>query len=222
MAVTDCESCGNRVNVEAMVCPHCGARRTNVARPKLNKDEVRALIATGDAVADEAGQGITATLLFPHPETTGAARTIEIILTIACAPLVLVGIASMMLGRRSIRRAFAAARGELMSVVAMTFFGGFSFWAIIHALKVPASFEVTIISIMLLWVRAYIRSRTQSWRSRELNRLVKAEKDAAAPKLPPARALPTGPSPVVRPSAPIQAPKPDSPTPAGDEPRLLR
>ena len=221
MAVTDCESCGNRVNVEAMVCPHCGTKRANVARPKLNKDEVRALLATGDAVADESGQGITATLLFPHPETTGAARTIEIILTVVCAPLVLVGIASMMLGRRSIRRAFRAARGELMSVVAMTFFGGFSFWAIIHALKVPASFELTIASIVLLWVRAFIRGRTQSWRSRELNRLVKAEKDAGAPKLPPARAV-TAPSPVVRTSAPIEAPKPESPTPAGDEPRLLR
>jgi hypothetical protein len=221
MAVTDCESCGNRVNAQAMVCPHCGARQTNVARPKLNKDEVRALIATGDAVADESGQGITATLLFPHPETTGTARTLEIILTIVCAPLVIVGIASMMLGRRSLRRAFAAARGELMSVVAMTAFGGFSFWAIIGALHVPAALELTIASIALLWVRAYIRSRTQSWRSRELDRLVKAEKDAAAPKLPPARAI-TAPSPVVRAPAPIQAPKPEAPTPSGDEPRLLR
>jgi hypothetical protein len=204
-----------------MVCPHCGTRRTTVARPKLDKDEVRALIATADAVADEAGQGITATLLFPHPQTTGTARTIEIVLTVLCAPLVVVGIASMMLGRRSVRRAFAAARGELMSAVAMTAFGGFSFWALLHALKVGPAFELTIASIMLLWVRAYIRSRTQSWRSRELSRLVKAEKAAAAPKLPPARAI-TAPSQVVRPSAPIQPPKPEPATPAGDEPRLLR
>jgi hypothetical protein len=221
MAATDCTSCGKRVNVEAMVCPHCGARRTDVARPKLNKDEVRALIATGDSIDDEGGQGITRTLLYPHPETTGAARTVEIILTVVCAPLVMVGIASMMLGRRSIRRAFAAARGELMSVVAMTAFGGLTFWSLLHAFHVPASFELTIASIVLLWIRAFIRSRTQSWRSRELTRLVKAEKAATAPRLPAARAV-TAPSPIVRPSAPIQAPKPEAATPSGDEPRLLR
>lgn len=226
MAATDCESCGNRVNVEAVVCPHCGTRRTAVARPKLNKDEVRALIATGDAVADESGQGVTTTLLFPHPETTGAARTVEIILTVVCAPLVLVGIASMLLGRRSLRRAFRAARGELMSVVAMTAFGGFTFWTLLHAIGVPAAGTVTLASIALLWVRAFIRSRTQSWRSRELSRLVEAEKQDAKPALPAARAVAsrptTGPAPVPRPSAPVVAPRTEPAPAAGDEPRLLR
>ena len=225
MAVTECESCGGKVNEQARACPHCGAKRANVARGKLSKEEVRALIATDSAVSEDEGRGISETLLFPHPETRGAARTVEIVLTVLCAPLVIVGIAGMLLGRSKMRYLYKTARGEGLSAFIMTVFGGISFWGVLDMLHVPSPFTLTVASVMCLWIRAYIRGRTQAWRSRELTRLVKAEQGRASkPQLPPARAVST---PVTAPDAVPTAPRVDPPraepqTPSGDEPRLLR
>src|SRR3569623_567956 len=99
MAATDCESCGGKVHEQATACPHCGAKRANVVRAKLTQEEVRALLTTSGQVVDETGKSLAAWLLFPHPQTVGPARAVEIALTIACAPLVIVGIAVMMVSR---------------------------------------------------------------------------------------------------------------------------
>jgi len=225
MAVTECESCGGKVNEQARACPHCGAKRANVARGKLSKEEVRALIATDSAVSEDEGRGISETLLFPHPETRGAARTVEIVLTVLCAPLVIVGIAGMLLGRSKMRYLYKTARGEGLSAFIMTVFGGISFWGVLDMLHVPSPFTLTVASVMCLWIRAYVRGRTQAWRSRELNRLVKAEQGRPSkPQLPAARAVS---QPINAPGAVPTAPRVDPPraepqTPSGDEPRLLR
>jgi hypothetical protein len=224
MAATDCASCGNRVNIEAVVCPHCGARRATVtmADAKLNKDEIRALLTVDARPEDEPSRGLIATMFLPHDQTIGRTRTAEIALTVLAAPLVIVGVVAVGLGRRRIRRKIFAAKGEVISAGAMTLFGGLSFYSLVDLAGGPA-LAVTAISIVALWVRAMIRSNAGAWRTREMSQLAKPENPAPArtsvPKLPPARAV-TAPAPIVR--APVQAPKAETPTPAGDEPRLLR
>ncbi|MBV8758301.1 MAG: hypothetical protein JO257_13530 [Deltaproteobacteria bacterium] len=227
MAATTCDDCGGKVNEQAWKCPHCGAKREGVARGKLSNDEVRALIATGDSVKDDEGKGLAETLLFPHPETRGAARTIEIALTVVCAPFVIIGIAAMALGRARMRMLYRSVRGEGMSAFVMTFFGSAPFYYLLAMLHAPSPFYLVLASIALLWVRAYIRARTGAWKSRELNRLVKAEQRASQPALPPARAKQvsrptTGPA-VAVPTAPrVDPPRAEPQTASGDEPRLLR
>jgi hypothetical protein len=227
MAATDCASCGNRVNVEAVVCPHCGTRRATVtmADAKLNKDEIRALLTVNTKGGEEdTGRGLLATMFLPHEQTIGRARTAELVLTVLTAPLVIIGIVGIALGRRRLRRRLFAAKGEAISAGVMTLFGGISFYSLVDLLKGPAG-VLTAISIVALWVRAMIRSNAGSWRTREMTQVAKPDKPEPArksmPKLPPARAV-TAPSPVVRPSAPVQAPKVEAPTPSGEEPRLLR
>jgi hypothetical protein len=222
MAATECESCGGKVNEQATACPHCGAKRTNIVRGKLTKEEVRALIATDTSISEDEGRGVAETLLFPHPETRGTARAVEIVLTVMCAPLVIVGIGGMMLGRSRMRFLYRTARGEGLSAFIMTVFGGISFWTVLDILHVPSAFSITVACAMCLWIRAYIRSRTQAWRSRELTRLVKAEqgRPSKPAQLPAARAVS---APVTVPTAPrVEPPRAEPTTPAGDEPRLLR
>ncbi len=227
-ATTTCDDCGSKVNEQAWKCPHCGAKRQNVARGKLSNEEVRALIATDASVKDDEGRSISETLLFPHPETRGAARTTEIVLTVLCAPLVLVGMAAMAFGRRKMRFLYKSVRGESMSAFVMTFFGSLPFYYVLSAIHAPSAFYLVLASITLLWIRAYIRGRTSAWKSRELNRLVKAEQQRASqPALPPARAKQvarpvSGPVAVVPTPPRADPPRAEPQTPADDEPRLLR
>lgn len=222
MAATDCSSCGNRVNTEAVVCPHCGARRASVtmADARLNKDEIRALLTVNTIGGEEdSGRGLLATMFLPHEQTTGRARAAELVLTVLAAPLVIVGTLAIGLGRRRLRRKLFAAKGEAISAGVMTLFGGLSFYSLVDLLKGPAV-AFTAITIVALWVRAMIRSNAGAWRTRAMSELARPETPApAVPKLPPARAV-TAPSPVAR--APVQAPRTEAPTPSGDEPRLLR
>lgn len=229
MATTaTCDDCGGKVNEQAWKCPHCGARRQNVARGKLSNEEVRALIATDTAIQEDEGRGLAETLLFPHPETHGTARAVEIALTVACAPLVIVGIAAMALGRRKMRFLYRTTRGEGLSAFVMTFFGSLPFYYLIAALHAPSPAYLVLASVALLWVRAWIRSRTSAWKARELSRLVKAEQQRASqPALPPARAREvarpvTAPAAVVPTARPAAPPAAEPQTPASGEPRLLR
>lgn len=227
MAATDCESCGNRVNVQAVVCPHCGARRTTttMAEAKLDKNEIRALLVT-DARPPEpdSGPGLAATMFLPHDQTTGRARTAELALTVIASPLVASGLLMIVLGRRRLRRKLLAAKGEALSALVMTFFGGITLYSIADLMKLPAV-AITAVSVGAVWIRALIRGNAQSWRTREMSELAKPEKAEPSrksmPKLPQARAV-TAPTVTVRPSAPIEAPKVESPTAPGEEPRLLR
>jgi hypothetical protein len=227
MAVTDCESCGNRVNVAAVVCPHCGARRTTttMADAKLDKNEIRALLVTDSRPPDDTGgPGLAATMFLPHDQTTGRARTVELALTVISAPLVASGLLAIVLGRRRIRRKLLAAKGEALSALVMTFFGGGALYTIADLLKLPAV-PITAVSVIAVWIRALIRGNAGSWRTRQMSELAKPDAPEPArkslPKLPEARAV-TAPPVVARPSAPIEAPKAETPTAPGEEPRLLR
>jgi len=224
MAV-DCESCGQKVNEQAVKCPHCGVKRSNVAPGKFTQEEVRALLTTSGQVVDETGNSLAASLLFPHPQTVGAARAIEIGLTILCAPLVIVGTAVMMMSRlrRSTRTLIKAARGEGMAALAMTLLGGFTFYSVLDLVHAPAPGSLTVASIICLWIRAYIRSRSAPWRPEDLSKLPPGAR-ASKPQLPEARAIAR---PVTAPGGVPTAPRVDPPraepqTAAGDEPRLLR
>lgn len=226
-ATTTCDDCGGKVNEQAWKCPHCGVKRQGVVRGKLSNEEVRALIATDSAVKDDEGKSVAQTLLYPHPETHGAARTVEIVLTVLCAPFVIVGIAGMILGRRKMRVLYKSVRGEGLSAFVMTFFGSLPFYYVLAALHVPSAFYVVLGSVALLWIRAYLRGRTQAWKTVELNKLVKAERGASQPQLPAAKAKQvsrpvTATAPAV-PTAPrVEAPSAEPATPSDDEPRLLR
>jgi len=231
MAATDCESCGNRVNVQAVVCPHCGARRTTttLADAKLDKNEIRALLVTSDIrPAEDTGPGLAATMFLPHDYTTGRARKLEVALTVIASPLVASGLLMIVLGRRRLRRKLLAAKGEAISATVMTFFGGIGLYSIADALKLPAV-ALTAVSVGAVWIRALIRSNAASWRTREMSELAKPEKPEvrdpsrkSLPKLPQARAVTAPTTAPIRPSAPIESPKVEPATAPGEEPRLLR
>lgn len=225
MAATQCESCGGKVHEQARACPHCGAKRANVTPGTFTQEEVRALLTTNGQVVDETGNSLAASLLFPHPHTVGPARTIEIVLTIVCAPLVLVGTAVMMMSRlrRSTRTLIKAARGEGMAALAMTLLGGLTFYSVLDLFHAPAAGSLTVASILCLWIRAYIRSRSEAWRPEDLAKLPPGPRPSK-PQLPTARAVAkpvTAPDAV--PTAPrVDPPRAEPPTAPGDEPRLLR
>jgi hypothetical protein len=163
-------------------------------------------------------------MFLPHDQTTGRARKAELALTVISAPLVASGLIMIVLGRRRIRRKLLAAKGEAVSAAVMSLFGGSGLYMFADLLKLPAV-PITAVSVIAVWIRALIRGNAESWRTREMSELAKPDKPEpvrkSMPKLPQARAV-TAPAPVVRPSAPIEAPKPEQPTTPGEEPRLLR
>src|SRR5580692_185347 len=115
MSAVACPSCGNKMSDSAAVCPHCGKHRDpaatagggGLAKVKMSPDELRAL-ATLTAPDVDSERGVIETLLVPHPETTGSARTLEIVLTVATLPLVLSG-----LGLVGLRRLVARNRPKI-------------------------------------------------------------------------------------------------------------
>jgi len=222
MAVTSCENCGERVNVTAAVCPHCNAKRSTatMADAKLSKDEVRALLVTGMPERED-DRGLLATMFLPHDQTHGRARTIEIALTVLVAPFVIVGVLSYAMTfrrRRARRQAMNAVRGEALSALVMSGFGGLGFYSVVQLFGGPPV-ALTAISIVALWVRAGIRMDAASVRSRELTQLEKPDK----PDKPQKPANQAKPERAARPSAP-PAPEPprSEPVQPGEEPRILR
>src|ERR1700712_754080 len=101
MAVVSCASCHQRMNAQAVVCPHCNARRTDIttgtAGKKLSRDELRALIVSDEKLRPARSRGVVSTLILPHPSTAGAARATELALTVVALPLVLAGALMLML-----------------------------------------------------------------------------------------------------------------------------
>ena len=165
MAASECPSCGGKMNAQAVVCPHCGARRAKVtmADAKLSKDEIRALITTDHGNEVDDGRGLVATMFEPHPQTAGRSRKLEIALTVITAPLVATGLLGIVLGRARLRRKLLAAKGEAISALVMSFFGGIGLYSLLDALHAPAV-PLTAISVVALWVRATIRGNAASWR----------------------------------------------------------
>jgi hypothetical protein len=142
---------------QAVTCPHCGKRRLEggIAKVALSRDELRALATvTAPPVED---RGVLATVVLPHPETTGAARTAELALTIACLPLVVAGGVLLGVGQLIGRR---RATSEAGAVISMALAGGLSlaWWLADYGAAVAVG--VTAIEIVLLGVRARIRVRS--------------------------------------------------------------
>ena len=171
MPPVPCPGCGNKMSSDALVCPHCGKRRGGggssaassggggsgdggLAGVKLSREELRAL-ATVTAPAEQP-RGLFATSILPHPETTGATRTAELLLTIACAPLIVCGAMMIGIGRRISRRATI---GEGEAAVTMAVSGGVGLaWALADY-GAPIAIGVIALEIALLAVRGRIRVR---------------------------------------------------------------
>jgi RNA polymerase subunit RPABC4/transcription elongation factor Spt4 len=163
MAVTACEACGNKVNEQAAVCPHCGKRRATpgIAGSKLSKEEIGALIAIDDASRPAAeSEGLFETLVLPHPNTSGAARTAELVLTVLSFPLIVAGVSTLAFRRRTRK----ASRGELSPVIRMTVIGGVGMVSLLALAGMSTGMMVAITggSIAALWARGIIRARATS------------------------------------------------------------
>lgn len=226
------------MNREAVGCPHCGARHPDRApglAGTLSPDEIRALLVT-DARNASPRQGLFATLLLPHGRTHGVERTIELALSIACAPLVLAGAAAFFVQSRIFRRHDVADTlyGEALPVFVMTVFGSFPLMSLLGFLDLELGTRVAIVlaEIVGLCVRGVIRSRAASHTSADLARL---DVPPAAPAIPKAQALladqASSPPPIVPASvapppvestAPPSRPSAEPALPPGEEPRLLR
>jgi hypothetical protein len=166
MAAVPCPSCGNKMSSDAQVCPHCGKRRAGAASGglagvALSPDELRALVTVSTPA--EAPRGILATVVLPHPETAGSARTLELVLTVACLPLVASG--ALLLGLRRLTKPNAAI-GEAGAVTAMALAGGLGLgWSLIDY-GIGIALGAVAIEIALLAIRG--RIRTTSSRSHRL------------------------------------------------------
>lgn len=213
MGAIPCESCRQRMNDEAVVCPHCGARRQTAGLAgKLSQDEIRALLATDPALRGAPPAGLIHTYMLPHPETRGGTRVAETLLTLATLPMVIVGLASFGIFVRK-KTPAEASRGELGPVLAMTFMGGVGLWSALDMFGVAGAPMLAMLggSLAALWARGVIRWRSATARSRELARVE---------PLPEARALVAPPVKEPEPPEPARAPEP-APPPA-DQPRMLR
>ena len=171
MPTTPCPSCKQPMAVTSVVCPHCNARRGDVAPPPMSQDEIRAMIAVDSPSPDE-GDGKVSTLILPHPATRGLARTVELALTIATLPLVLAGVVTLAFARKR-REKYETGRGELVPTLAMAGLGGLGFATILSLLDVSTGMTIAITggSMLALFVRAGIRGHAASARSRNLHRL---------------------------------------------------
>jgi len=157
------------MNDAVAVCPHCGKRRPGAAAgigdAKLSADEIGALLAV-DAPGPESPQGLFQTLLLPHPRTYGIARIAEVVLTIGCLPMIIVGAITLVFGRRR------DMPGEIMPVVVMSGVGGVGLGSILAlVMDVPTALAIVGAEIAGLIVRGVIRSRAAETRSQALTRI---------------------------------------------------
>jgi hypothetical protein len=163
----------------AVVCPHCGARRgdvaTGVAGKTLSPAEIRAL-ALSNMMFNPPPPSMLSALVLPHAATSGAARTAELVLTLASLPLVAVGALTLAVTRRRSRGKYDAMDGELAPVITMLGVGGLGFSSVLSMLgaSLATNLAVTAASAVALIARGVIRARAAAARSRELERLDRA------------------------------------------------
>jgi hypothetical protein len=175
MAILPCPACQKPMNAAAVVCPHCNARRAGfapgLADKALSPAEIRALVLTNAMLAPAPTQGLLSALVLPHASTTGAARVVELALTVASLPLVAAGALTLALSRSRTRRKYEATRGELAPVLAMMSLGSLALSTILSLLgaSFATNLTVTCLCIVALIGRAVIRSRATTARSRALS-----------------------------------------------------
>ncbi len=158
----ECEACGGRMAPSSVVCPHCGARRKNPPKLALDQDEVRALLVAQGAVAVHADdRNWLATLVLPHPATRGAARALELLLTIAGLPFIAAGVVFFALHRIG-KRGPIQMRGEVGPLVLMSVMGTLGLWMVLAFAGVSFA-EVLLLAagfIAALSLRAIVRAKS--------------------------------------------------------------
>ncbi|MEO7733914.1 MAG: hypothetical protein ABIY55_23320 [Kofleriaceae bacterium] len=176
MAIAPCEACRKPMSSVAMVCPHCNARRAGatpgIGGKQLSPQEIRALVLTNAMLMPAPTQSLLPALIFPHPSTTGAARTAEIVLTIISLPLVAAGVLSLALSRAATRKRHDGKSGELAPVMSMLGLGGLGLTSLlsIAGAGLAANLAITAVSISALIGRAVIRARAARERRDDLER----------------------------------------------------
>jgi len=155
-----CEACGGKMHSASVVCPHCGARRKNVAAPKLEAAEIRALLATSGELKDEEERDWLHTLVLPHPSTHGGARLAELGLTIVALPFIACGVITMALNRLRRSKGRMKMRGEFGPLLTMSLVGSLGVWSVLGLFGASGSTIGYVIlgSIGALTVRAMLRS----------------------------------------------------------------
>lgn len=225
MNVVDCSACAKPVNAAAAWCPHCGARQAgapaSLAGMPVSHDELAALLLfEGRDIASS--QGVLATLIFPHPHTHGTGRAVELACTVLALPLVIVGAFALTLKNRRYRDAADATTGEVAPVLAMIGLGGMGLYGVLSLAGLATATIATVlgVSVLALIVRATVRARVATVRSRRLGRVAKADPISATSPLP-ANAPPAVTASVV---TPLQAHAPNKVAlrEPGEEPLLLR
>ena len=154
------------MNAQAIVCPHCNARRADVpsgaAGKNLSPAEIRAMLAL--QLAPPAPSGGMMALILPHPSTTGTARTVELLLTVISLPLILSGALALVFSRRN-RRRVNEGSGEAVAVTLMITLGSGILWTGLdwglHASGKTVAYTL-LVTITALIVRAVIRSRASA------------------------------------------------------------
>ena len=158
----DCEACGGKMAATSVVCPHCGARRTAPPKPTFDKDEIRALlVAKGAVPTHDDERDWLATLVLPHPATHGAARMLEVAMTLVALPFVLAGVVFFAFHRLR-KRGPITMRGEAGPLALMSLMGSLGAWAVLSIAGVSGgtTLAIVIVSIAALCVRAAVRSRS--------------------------------------------------------------
>lgn len=125
-----------------------------MAKVAMSHDEVRALITLTTPPAED--RGLLATVVLPHPETTGSARNAELALTVACLPLVAAGTALVGIGRLFGRKRTTSEAG---AVITMATAGGVGLAWWLSDYGAAVAIGVTVVEIVLLGIRARVRVR---------------------------------------------------------------
>src|SRR5215212_4276048 len=157
----DCEACGGKVHPTVAVCPHCGARRKTAPKVELDHNEIRALLVAQGVVAhDEEERDWLGALVLPHPATYGAARALELALTVVSFPFIAAG--ALMFALHRLRgKSKIKMRGELGPLVLMSIFGSLGMWSVLSLAGVEHIGTMILGFISALIVRAVIRSRSK-------------------------------------------------------------
>jgi hypothetical protein len=185
VAITPCEACQKPMNSAAIVCPHCNARRAGVAPgiggKQLSPQEIRALVLTNAMLTPAPTQRLLPALIFPHPSTTGVARSAELALTLISLPLVAAGALTLALSRGKTRKRHDGQTGELAPVMSMLGLGGLGLTSLlsIAGASLTANLAITAVSVTALIGRAVIRARAARDRRDDLER--SADDASAAP-----------------------------------------
>jgi hypothetical protein len=166
MSRVECQSCGKWKYSEAVICPHCGARREGAKDPvrnqepapkkarqplQVSKDEAKALLEVHDAIrprheVDESKPSTIHYLIWP--QTSGNTYVWEIVLTVIAFPLI--GLAIMATAWWSFRFPMVSTRGLARASVPVAALAAFCLAKAMEASTTTAL--ITVGCMFLSWV----------------------------------------------------------------------